>query len=51
MTDAHAGKTREPLVHLTRRDYMNPLQAWGIRLAAVLRKKASRREDQQGEEE
>ncbi len=36
MTDAHAGKTREPLVHLTRRDYMNPLQAWGIRLAAVL---------------
>ena len=30
------GTQKEPLVHLTKRDSMNPVKAWGIRGAAIL---------------
>ena len=36
MSKAQNAETREPLVHLTKRTTMDPLRAWGIRLAAIV---------------
>ncbi len=36
MRNERKREVREPLVHLTRRSAMSPLQAWGIRILAVL---------------
>ena len=36
MRNERKREVREPLVHLTRRSSMKPLQAWGIRILAVL---------------
>ena len=35
MHNGQGKKVREPLVHLTRRSYMRPIRAWGIRLIAI----------------
>ena len=35
MSKTHHGEAKEPLVHLSKRASINPLQAWGIRLAAI----------------
>ncbi len=34
MSSKHTENIREPLLHLSRRTYISPLKAWGIRLAA-----------------
>ena len=36
MSGRRTGIAREPLIHLSKRDTIHPLKAWGIRLLAVL---------------